>query len=504
MFRKKLKQILFTFILFIMIVMPAMAQPLTLWEFYDTQGLALPSIEERSYDYAHVSLQDEYIGSLVQNIELLDYLLSRASSDEISYIQEENEDFIFGGAGGSSQLPQVTADFESSLVSKIEKTDITMNLVDSVDRDGTTLSGWYGFTIESASLANKENVIAYCAGSSCSQMLRGISFSDGISTSSDRMKIHRRGADVSITNHPNLVIITNILNGDQNLPGNFLMDGDLTVGGNIFLDEANITGVTTPISTATSSVANVEYVNNVAIQGSATSTELIAGISELATQLEMASSTYLGADNPLVLQSRYATSSIATSTSGHYAIITDSNGELDSSFIQNNDYTFLGDTNFSGTSTFSNAITIPEIPILDTDATSKGYVDDISNYTGASASTNIMASANNEANITSDAGPTKKKEIKIRINGTINTSFEIKTDGGTATGQIYINGSPIGTAHTTTSSTYGEFSDNLIDVNADDLVQIYLSSTGSFPTYIQNFKLKYDQVIIDSYLVILN
>lgn len=76
----------------------------------------------------------------------------------------------------------------------------------------------------------------------------------------------------------------------------------------------------------TSEFASVALVNKVVASGCATATESVVGCSQLATQLQMASSTNLGAGIPLALQSKYATSS--PSYAGLFTPITQNNGKL--------------------------------------------------------------------------------------------------------------------------------------------------------------------------------
>ena len=212
------------------------SDPLTLWQYYDMKGETLPSLSERGKIYSEIVKFEFYRGTAEQNIVLLEYLLSGGSQQEKTAIENEDMGEFFGGVAGSSELPKISANFESSLVSRIEKTDTSMNLVDSTDQDGNTLSGWYGFIIDISS-SKRETVIANCTGSACSSMLRGVSYSDGISTSSDRAFIHGRGADVSITNHPNLTIITNILNGIDGIPD--LVYYDSTISTTTIADSSN-------------------------------------------------------------------------------------------------------------------------------------------------------------------------------------------------------------------------------------------------------------------------
>lgn len=84
------------------------------------------------------------------------------------------------------------------------------------------------------------------------------------------------------------------------------------------------------MATTTYQLVTKQYADSIANQGAATSTESVAGIAELATQAEMAASTDYGALRPLVLQAKYATSTITTT--GSYLVVTKSDGRIDASF----------------------------------------------------------------------------------------------------------------------------------------------------------------------------
>lgn len=70
----------------------------------------------------------------------------------------------------------------------------------------------------------------------------------------------------------------------------------------------------------------------IGIQGAATSTEGIAGICRLATQAQMAMGTDLGANDPLCLQAKYATSTPGNGITGNYIPVTLTNGKLKQTF----------------------------------------------------------------------------------------------------------------------------------------------------------------------------
>lgn len=100
------------------------------------------------------------------------------------------------------------------------------------------------------------------------------------------------------------------------------------------------------------------YVDSVTNAGAATSTETNGGLVELATQQEMASSTNATVDRPLVIQSKYATSS--PYTADIWAPITDKDGKLNQTFWRLTDpFTWGAAQTWSASSTFSLSPIIP-------------------------------------------------------------------------------------------------------------------------------------------------
>ncbi len=102
------------------------------------------------------------------------------------------------------------------------------------------------------------------------------------------------------------------------------------------------------------SLASVAYVNSVAFQGAPTSTESIAGISRLATKLQQASTTDLGANIPLVLQAKYATSSPG-SNAGLFTLILQNDGKISQNALNGTleNYTFNASTTLAATTTIA-------------------------------------------------------------------------------------------------------------------------------------------------------
>lgn len=108
--------------------------------------------------------------------------------------------------------------------------------------------------------------------------------------------------------------------------------------------------------TETDEFCTKTYIDNSSNQGAATSTESVAGISELATQIEMASTTDNGVNDPLVLQAKYATST--PQVNGLYLPVSQNNGflhqgwlNLAENFVVTGGWTFGNTTTTAASST---------------------------------------------------------------------------------------------------------------------------------------------------------
>ena len=110
------------------------------------------------------------------------------------------------------EQPSVIALFETSLASKITSTATSMTLVSGTDKDGNSISGKFGFIIDEGG-SDEEFVIADCSGTTCTNMLRGISVTTGNTEITALKKEHRRGASVKITDYPLLTILQQLTSG---------------------------------------------------------------------------------------------------------------------------------------------------------------------------------------------------------------------------------------------------------------------------------------------------
>ena len=215
-------------------------------------------------------------------------------------------------------VANTVAGFETSLASSLTNSDTQMTLVSFTTDDGTDLEAGktYAFTIDEGS-ASREFVIGTATSSNVIENLtRGISVVDGATEVTANKKSHRRGASVKITNFQ-LVTITNILNDTATIPSPLRYASEVA---------------TTSFSNA-QHLTSKAYVDYVAFNGAGVidATESARGVVELATQLEMASSTSAGSSGPLALQSKYSTTT--GGVSGHWIPVTGNDGTISTDFI---------------------------------------------------------------------------------------------------------------------------------------------------------------------------
>lgn len=250
--------------------------------------------------------------------------------------------------GASLDIPTPVALFETTLASSISTSATTMTLTSATDKDGTVLaSSTYGFIIDEGT-ASEEMVLADCTSTACTNMIRGISVLTGTSTVAALQKAHRRGASVKITDGPILLILKRIVNGEGLFPRTLRYKSTASACSNV------------------DDICDKAYIDNSVNQGAATSTQTNGGIVELATATEAASSTDLGANQPLVLQAKNATSTPSGYASSTNVVVTENDGTLNPFFLsgsKNNIWrggqTFASTTGVfeiqSGTTTLTNA-----------------------------------------------------------------------------------------------------------------------------------------------------
>jgi hypothetical protein len=101
----------------------------------------------------------------------------------------------------------------------------------------------------------------------------------------------------------------------------------------------------------------------------------------------------------------------------------------------------------------------------------------------------------------------KAKEIKIYRPGTYRIKFDLGITRRrlTAFGQIYRNGSPVGTERSASQTTYTTFSEDIANWEEGDLIQLYCrqaGGTGSGGAKVRNFRVYYDDGPLDGYVTL--
>lgn len=205
---------------------------------------------------------------------------------DVAVNYEEQLAYLGASLAISSPVPL----FEDALASRIDGDDTSFTLISGLDKTDTLLaSSTYGFILSEGS-ANEEFVLADCTGTACTRAVRGYWPLTG-ATSSALQKTHRRGDVVKITDSPIINELKRVVNGEDTVP-NLL---------------AYTSGTVCTAGSDDQTLCHKGYMDNLSIQGSPTSTESVIGLVTLATPQQQASGTYIGVNDPLVLQTRYAT-----------------------------------------------------------------------------------------------------------------------------------------------------------------------------------------------------
>jgi len=181
-------------------------------------------------------------------------------------------------------LPKAYALFETTLQDSITSAGTSMTLVTGTDKEGTNLAGTIGYIIDEGT-ASEEFVIGATTATAVTSMARGVSSSDGTTEVAENKKAHRKGASIKITNHPLLIRLYRIANGDDAFPDNAQTLGD----GSLLASSA--------APTSDAMIANKKYIDDTAIAGGAKATEVIYGISKLSVAADSAVAPIAVGDN---------------------------------------------------------------------------------------------------------------------------------------------------------------------------------------------------------------
>lgn len=177
--------------------------------------------------------------------------------------------------------------------------------------------------------------------------------------------------------------------------------------------------------------------------------------------------------------------------------------DIGNSTYKFNDLTLAGSIDCVGLDAGSAKITSLATPTADTDAASKGYVDDqIDPWITASDS--LQVSDDDEILGNEDTYTEKKASDAMTSQGTLRAKFDLKRTAGSDTiyGRIYVNDAAVGDEHSTTSATYVTFDDD-INIDVDDTVEVYAKhdGSGSSSQYkVANFRLYWDSSTAKPYI----
>lgn len=311
-----------------------------------------------------------------------------------------------------------------------------------LDRDGILLplsvtnKGY--FTLEPGT-SREESIVCTSASSTLNALTgctRGLAASGSDETgSSARAYSHNAGSKVIMTDIAQFF-------------GNFVdITNSQTVGGIKHFTNNPTTSTTTP--TSENQIITKKYVDDSVVAGGAIGSEILPGIWEGATVIEMtsgvATSTYNGSDYNLILQSKYAN---ATSSATTTIPITKSNGKLSQSFIDlTEDFDFSGKVSgvispslvSNGSDGALNVVGTTTVNL----AGAKYYIKDYSSisiigtsslvFTNPSITgTIVILKSQGDCIITSSANPA----IDLRGVGATSSSYAIGINGRNSAGNI--------------------------------------------------------------------
>lgn len=311
-----MKKLLFT-ILFLLIAAPVSAK--MLWEYGSFDERA-----EMAVDNGIVANTSEYQGTYEQNISLLSVIENNGKIEHLGASTQPAAltTYNLAGSGVSSSATSIT----------LQSLTIPQNDYLIQDAD---LSDTFYLTLEPGNKVRQEitsctTVTQNTGGTATlSGCTRGLSPITPYTASSTLQFSHAGGSQVIFSDPPQLFNLYPAKANSETIAGDW---------------GYTIIPSSTDECTETDEFCTKTYIDNSVSQGAATSTESVAGICELATQIEMASSTDLGTDSPLCLQAKNATTT--PDVRGLYIPVADNDGYLNQQWLD-----LSQDFNLTGSST---------------------------------------------------------------------------------------------------------------------------------------------------------
>ncbi len=395
-------------------------------------------------------------------------------------------------------VPIVTALFSTTLASGITSTADSFTLVSGTTIDGTTLNGTYGFIVDEGT-SSEEFIIAVCVDTTCSSATRGISGITGNTSVTALKSAHAKGASVKISDHPQLAIVSRIVNGDESFPNGMTITGAVTSSaGGVF--GAKLTYTNTETINNDKDLATKAYVDSAVVSGAPDASLTAKGVSEEATASQINAGTQAGETsaelfvNPKYLQDSYYYT--YRPTSDEKAALAGTGTPSSANKYCTADYpipaSYLDTTTTLGTSD-------TKVP---TQKAVKTYVDTnlLTAVLIASASDNLKISNNTEKTSASPGSSyvASGKEIEVLTAGVVRVHYDYaqnSSNSGVSNFKIYVNGAAVGAEMSASSTTtYATSGADDITVKVGDLVQIYwhgaASSNGGCK--VQNFRIYFD------------
>lgn len=188
------------------------------------------------------------------------------------------------------------------------------------------------------------------------------------------------------------------------------------------------------VANGTSSLATINYVNNVAVSGAANATEAVKGIVELGTAIETASSTIFGATGAsTVVQTKYSSSSPVTGCNGTVTVgslcnvVAQNDGKINTNYIGTSSaYTY----NWGASSTFSGILNITGTPTFTSTTTVQKPIIGVNHFGGTGADGALAVSSGVTTIDLGGAGYFEKNYTSISITGTGIVNFSNPSPNG--------------------------------------------------------------------------
>lgn len=196
--------------------------------------------------------------------------------------------FVYNGihqAKLGQALPQTPANFETSLAVPQATADTTMTLASGTLGNGSLLSGYYCFTLDS-NTAISEYECGTASGTAVSNLTRGVDPVNGTSSVPSLIFSHRVGADVRITDYPALSLMQQVLNGSASVPNALYYDPSVA--------SSSMIGVLQDL-------ASVAYVNAVAKSGASNASTSVNGLVQFATPTQTSAGTLQGSSGAFLV-----------------------------------------------------------------------------------------------------------------------------------------------------------------------------------------------------------